>query len=56
MWPGSRFLAQSPGGIAREANELSKAADRNNIQPLVIVAGLLILIVVAVVIVKMRKE
>lgn len=50
------YVAQSPGGIGGTANEMSKSAAENGVQPIVIVVGIVFVIVIAVVLFKIKRD
>jgi hypothetical protein len=50
------LIAQSPGGIGGLSNQMSKAADESGVQPIIIVAGIVILVVVAVILFKLKRD
>ncbi len=49
-------LAQSSGGIGRTANELSKAASEKGLNPIFIVLGIVVVIAIAVLLFKLKRE
>lgn len=55
-WFSGRVLAQSPGGLGGAANQLSKSASDHGVMPIVVVVGIVILVALAVVVYRLKRD